>query len=71
MTPQHQALKKKLLDKKNESPRSKEIREINSRSSSEGTAMKVIARHERRHNRGHRTSLSERKEWMGQMSKDS
>ena len=58
------------LDKAKESPRSKQIRETNERVSRENSQMVAKGRHERKHGKGHKTSLAERQEFIRQMSKD-
>lgn len=64
--------KKEIAERmhKGETPRSKQIRENNDRYAMQGKAMTAKARHERRHAHGHRTTLSERKSSMKDMSND-
>ncbi len=54
-----------------ESPREKQIREINTRSHQSGLAMKARDKHERRHGQGKRTSKGEALERAKLYSKDS
>ena len=53
-----------------ESARSKQIRETNERVSRENSQMVAKGRHERKHGKGHRTTLVERLQTMKDFSKD-
>ena len=46
------------------------IEATNLRVSRQNMAMRMKARHERRHGAGHRTTLAEHKKWMSEASKD-
>jgi hypothetical protein len=55
---------------KEESPRTKQIRENNERSRNEGLKIVAKGRHARRHEGKKGTTLKERSEWIKKMSKD-
>lgn len=60
----------KALNKAQETPRTKEIRERNEAAKRSGMEIMAKARHERRHEGKKGTTLQERHEWMNRMSKD-
>jgi len=63
-----ETIKKRMAERmRPESDRAREIREMNSRSASEGLKIKARARH----SKSNRTTLSDRKKWVTMMSKDS
>jgi hypothetical protein len=53
-----------------ESARSRQIRETNERVSRENSQMVAKGRHERKHGKGHKTTLAERLQTMRDFSKD-
>ncbi len=71
MNSKHEALKGAIRERlRPKSDREKHIEHTNSKSSALNKAMVTKGRHERRHMKGHRTSLGERKEFIKQMSKE-